>query len=129
LGDRYLDVLGPWRQMLNDGLTTWAEWNGPDARSDCHAWGASPNFEFLRTVAGIESAAPGFKKVRIAPNLGELTTVDARMPHPHGEIRVHLVRKAGKLTADVQLPPETIGEFVWAGTQRDLKPGSNHLQF
>jgi hypothetical protein len=129
LGDRYLDVLGPWRQMLNDGLTTWAEWNGSDARSDCHAWGASPNFEFLRTVAGIESAAPGFKQVQIAPNLGQLTTVDARMPHPRGEIHVHLVRNAAQLTADVELPPDTSGEFDWAGKQRHLKPGKNHLQF
>ncbi|HZQ52044.1 MAG TPA: family 78 glycoside hydrolase catalytic domain [Bryobacteraceae bacterium] len=129
LGDRYLDVLDPWRQMLNDGLTTWAEWNGSDARSDCHAWGASPNFEFLRTVAGIESAAPGFKQVRIAPNLGHLTTVDARMPHPRGEIRVHLEKSAAQLTADVELPPDTSGEFDWAGAQRPLKPGANHLQF
>ena len=69
--DEYLEMLGPWREMLGDGLTTWAEWSGPDARSDCHAWGASPNFELFRTVAGIESAAPGFRRVRIAPNPGE----------------------------------------------------------
>src|SRR5204862_7368792 len=40
LGDRYLDMLGPWREMLSQGLTTWAEWSGPDARSDCHSWGS-----------------------------------------------------------------------------------------
>ena len=30
LGDKYLDVLGPWREMLGEGLSTWAEWNGPE---------------------------------------------------------------------------------------------------
>ena len=82
LGGRYLDMLGPWREMLTQGLTTWAEWSGPDARSDCHAWGASPNYEVLRTVAGIESLAPGFRRVHIAPNLGKLEHISATCPIP-----------------------------------------------
>ena len=127
LGDKYVDMLGPWREMLNEGLTTWAEWNGPDTRSDCHAWGASPNFELLRTVAGIESMAPGFKRVRIAPNPGHFEKISARMPHPRGMIEVHLVHDR-KLTADVDLPDGTDGEFDWAGEQRQLHSGHNHLE-
>jgi alpha-L-rhamnosidase len=84
LGGQYLQSLGQWREMLDQGLTTWAEWSGSDSRSDCHAWGASPNFELLRTVAGIESSAPGFARVRVAPNLGTLPDVTAVMPHPKG---------------------------------------------
>lgn len=126
LGDRYLGTLGPWREMLNDGLTTWSEWNGPDTRSDCHAWGASPNFEILRTLVGIESAAPGFRKVRIAPNPGELKHVSASMPHPKGQITVELSNEA-RFTADVTLPPGIPGEFIWAGVTKPLHPGRNHL--
>jgi alpha-L-rhamnosidase len=37
LGDRYLEMLGPWRHMLADGLTTWAEIDSDGTRSDCHA--------------------------------------------------------------------------------------------
>jgi alpha-L-rhamnosidase len=129
LGDRYLDMLGPWREMLAQGLTTWAEWNGPDARSDCHAWGASPNFELIRTIAGVESMAPGFKRVRIAPNVGNLNEVTASMPHPNGEIRVRLSRLRGKLIADVSLPAHVTGEFEWAGTKRAIRAGDNHLEF
>jgi hypothetical protein len=128
LGDRYLDMLDPWRQMLNMGLTTWAETADP-TRSDCHAWGASPNFELLRTVAGIDSLAPGFQRVRVAPNLGKLNQVHARMPHPRGEIDVRLVRRDGKLTADVELPAGITGEFQWANATRALEPGKNHLVF
>ncbi len=127
LGDSYLGWLEPWRQMLKDGLTTWAEWNGPDSRSDCHAWGASPNFELFRTVAGIESMAPGFRRVRIAPNLGQLKEVSARMPHPRGAIEVKLVRNRG-LTADIDLPEGTDGQFEWAGTSRALHSGRNHFE-
>jgi alpha-L-rhamnosidase len=129
LGDKYLDMLGPWREMLAEGLTTWAEWSGSDARSDCHAWGSSPNFELLRTVAGIESIAPGFTRVRIAPNLGKLSEVSAKMPHPKGEIRVRLQRSSDKFVAEIDLPPGITGEFDWRGSPRSLKPGANRLEF
>jgi hypothetical protein len=86
-GDRYLDMLGPWRTMLDRGLTTWAETADP-TRSDCHAWGASPNYELFRTVLGIDSAAPGFARVEIRPFLGKLTHVSGAIPHPKGEIAV-----------------------------------------
>jgi alpha-L-rhamnosidase len=128
LGDRYLEQLEPWRQILKNGLTTWAETADP-ARSDCHAWGASPNFELLRTVAGIDSMAPGFARVRVAPNVGQLTQVHARMPHPKGEIDVMLVKSAGKLTADVELPAGITGEFDWGGAKKALAAGKNHLTF
>jgi hypothetical protein len=128
LGDRYLEMLEPWRRILKSGLTTWAETEDP-SRSDCHAWGASPNFEFLRTVAGIDSLAPGFARVRVAPSLGKLTQVHARMPHPKGEIEVQLVKSGAKLTADVTLPTGITGEFEWAGTKRPLVAGKNHLTF
>lgn len=128
LGDLYLDQLNPWRRMLADGLTTWAETDG-NTRSDCHAWGASPNYELLRTVAGIDSMAPNFAQVRIAPNPGKLTTIKARMRHPHGEIVVDLKRDGQRLNAQVTLPPGISGEFDWHGVKRKLQPGPNHLIF
>jgi len=121
--------LGPWREMLKDGLTTWAEWNGPDSRSDCHAWGASPNFEILRTIAGIESSAPGFRRVRVAPNLGTLQHITASMPHPEGEIHVELQQQGNHRIADIDLPPNTTGELDWAGQTHPLQSGHNHAEF
>jgi hypothetical protein len=59
------------------GLTIWAEMPEP-SRSDCHAWGASPNIEFYRILLGIDSYAPGFNKIKIAPSLGELKEVSAQ---------------------------------------------------
>jgi hypothetical protein len=129
LGDRYLGALGPWREMLTQGLTTWAEWNGTDARSDCHAWGASPNFELLRTVGGIESAAPGFRRVLIAPNLGANKHLIASMPHPRGEINVELTSNdPAHLTADISLPDGISGKFEWNGVTQPLLSGKNHLE-
>lgn len=129
IGDKYLDVLGPWREMLDAGLTTWAEWNGDDARSDCHAWGASPNFEFLRTIAGISSGAPEFKRVVVTPNLGPLAHITAKMPHPAGEIAIDLRNLNGHLSGTVTLPPGIPGVFEWHGHTQPLRPGPNKISF
>lgn len=126
VGDRYLDMLGTWRTMLDRGLTTWAETADP-TRSDCHAWGASPNYELFRTVLGIDSAAPGFARVLIRPFLGKLTHVSGAIPHPKGEIAVTLTLANGKLDAGVTLPAGVEGQFQWHGQTRDLNPGENHF--
>lgn len=104
-GDRYLERLGTWEGMLADGLTTWAETDVPDSRSDCHAWGASPNIEFFRNVLGVDSAGPGFSKVRIRPNLGSLQSASGVVPHPKGLIRVEVTREGGAVKHKVTLPP------------------------
>jgi alpha-L-rhamnosidase len=41
LGDLKVTQLGPWYNMLDLGLSTWAETPEP-ARSDCHAWSGKP---------------------------------------------------------------------------------------
>jgi hypothetical protein len=127
-GDAYLDQLGQWRAMLGYGLSTWAEVLDP-TRSDCHAWGASPNFELFRTVLGIDSAAPGFRRVVIRPYLGKLTKVSGSIPHPQGDLAVSLTLSGGHLEAEVTLPGAVDGEFVWKGQRRALKPGANRLKF
>jgi hypothetical protein len=126
-GDRYLDLLDPWRAMLARGLTTWAE-RGEPSRSDCHAWGSSPNFELFRTVLGIDSAAPGFRRVVIRPCLGKLERVSGAIPHPRGEIAVNLERQGHALHARINLPPETTGEFIWQGVRTDLAAGANDVR-
>ena len=104
-GGRYLERLGTWEGMLAEGLTTWAETDAPGSRSDCHAWGASPNIEFFRNVLGVDSAGPGFSKVRIRPNLGQLQSVRGVVPHPKGLIRVEVTREGGVVKHKVTLPP------------------------
>jgi hypothetical protein len=125
-GDRYVDMLEPWRKMLALGLTTWPEYLDP-TRSDCHAWGASPNVELLRTVLGVDSAAPGFRRVRIAPHPGRLTKLSGSVPHPKGEVVVSLARDGARLEAEVTLPEGVEGELVWRGQRRPLAPGRSKL--
>ncbi len=126
LGNGYLDWLGIWRQNIAMGLTTWAEIsNLPYARSDCHAWGASPNIEFYRTVLGIDSYAPGFSKVKIEPHLGSLTNVSGEIPHPKVKITVSYQKKGDAWKISITLPESVTGIFVWKGKTYPLKPGLN----
>jgi hypothetical protein len=124
MGDLYYSQLKPWHDMLGLGLTTFAEKPEP-ARSDCHAWSASPLYDFLSTVCGVVPASPGFATVRIAPALGELESASATIPHPLGEIRVTFLRKGRSgINADISLPNGVTGEFVWNGETVKLKHGN-----
>ena len=124
LGNRYLDLLGDWKNQLANGLTTWAEISAMDvARSDCHAWGASPNIELFRIVLGIDSDAPGFKKIRIEPHLGKLQKARGSMPHPNGKIEVNYDLSPGINKAVIDIPQGTTGVFTWKGKSISLKPG------
>jgi alpha-L-rhamnosidase len=123
MSERYHGTLQPWREMINMGLTTFAEKEEP-TRSDCHGWSASPNYDFLATICGIMPDAPGFEEVLIQPALGILDDAEGKMPHPNGEIKVSLKRK-GKLgiTGEITLPENTNGRFVWNGKTLSLKGG------
>lgn len=129
LGNEYLNWLDKWRENINMGMTTWGETSDLNTtRSDCHAWGASPNIEIFRTVLGIESDAPGFTKVKIEPHLGSLKNISGEIPHPNGKVSVKYMSKDDKWIIEIYLPEKTRGTFVWKGKTYPLKGGKNSLQ-
>jgi hypothetical protein len=126
LGDRYLDLMQTWRDLLAHNFTTWPESPEP-TRSDTHAWSAHPTSGLLTYVAGVTPAAPAFAKVRITPHLGKLGRLDAAMAHPKGLIETRYALKDDRLTATIKLPDGLDGEFVWRGQVRPLKSGTNRI--
>jgi hypothetical protein len=127
-GNDYLKWLDIWRKNIAMGLTTWAETSDLEHnRSDCHAWGASPNIEFYRTVLGIDSYAPGFSKIKIEPHLGNLKIIGGEIPHPNGKIAVKYELKKGKWDIEVVLPPSTTGVFIWKGQNHLINSGKNKI--
>jgi len=128
MADLYYSQLQPWREMLKVGLTTFAEKEEP-TRSDCHAWSASPNYDFLATICGIMPDKPGFSSVRIEPALGELQQAKGVMPHPEGEISVSLLRKGTDgISADISLPGNLTGVFVWKGKEVKLQSAEQKIE-
>lgn len=135
-GDDYVKSLKPWKDMMNNGLTTWEEWiplpgsSESSSRSDCHAWSSSPNINFLTLLCGIKPASPGFKKVVIEPHLNSLDWVKGSMPHPQGIINVNLQRKGEMgLEAEVTLPEGISGWFIWHDKKIELKGGKQKISF
>ena len=126
MGDEYLKLLGPWREMVSLGLTTWAESPEP-TRSDSHAWSAHPDYDLLRIVAGIRPASPGFTKVTIEPHPGALGNLKAAMPTPAGMVEVEYLNFAPEIAAKVKLPQGVTGQLLWKGRRFALKPGENLL--
>lgn len=123
--EKYYSQLTPWRNMIANGLTTFAE-NPDPARSDCHAWSASPSYDFLATLCGISSLAPGFQKVQIKPQMGELSFVNGTMPTHRGDLVVSVTRKGNTgVSARVNMPVGMEGVFVWQQKQYALKEGNN----
>jgi hypothetical protein len=126
LADRYPDLLATWRKLLAHNFTTWPETPDP-SRSDSHAWSAHPTADLLGLVAGIQPAAPGYAKVRVAPHLGELTDLEAAAPHPNGLVEARYHRRGRVLSATIKLPAGTAGVFEWGGHSAPLHPGLNRL--
>ena len=129
-GNDYLNWLGLWRDNIKMGLTTWAEISDlNNARSDCHAWGASPNIEFFRTVLGIDSDAPGFAKIKIEPHLGTLKNIRGTIPHPNGQVAAAYSLVKDKWNIEIDLPAGTSGQFIWERKSYSLHAGPNHFNF
>eukprot|EP00388_Colpodella_angusta_P017041 GDKJ01042208.1.p1 GENE.GDKJ01042208.1~~GDKJ01042208.1.p1 ORF type:complete len:799 (-),score=58.97 GDKJ01042208.1:603-2999(-) len=128
-GNDYLKWLDKWRENIQMGLTTWAETSDVDkTRSDCHAWGSSPNIEFYRTILGIDSDGLAFSKVKVEPHLGQITDINGSMPHPKGSISVSYKLEKGKWKIQVDLPKTISGTLIWKGKDIALKEGSNSFQ-
>jgi alpha-L-rhamnosidase len=126
MGDRYLSLLQPWRDMVALGLTTWAETPEP-TRSDSHAWSAHPNFDLLTIVAGIRPKTSGFRRVTIEPHLGTLHHLSASMPSPNGEIKVEYTQEKRGVEATIELPLDVAGDLIWNGNLYRIHSGEQKL--
>lgn len=82
-----------WRQMLRDKMTTCVE-NDTDARSDCHAWASLICYELPSVILGVRPAAPGYEKVRIAPQMGVLSSASGNVITPRGTVHVEWNKSA-----------------------------------
>lgn len=125
--DLLIEKLSFWYGLQERGLKTTSESPEP-TRSDCHAWGAHPLYHYYASILGARPNAPGFTRVRIAPQFGPLTSIAGEMPHPSSDLLRFDLRREGKvLTGEIWLPQGVSGELVWGGATRPLTPGRNPL--
>ncbi len=94
-----------WEMIYADGSLPLS----PDRRyllSLCHAWGATANHHLHRDLLGVAPLVEGWRKVRIAPNIGNLEWVVGSVPTPMGPIRLEATRHGGAVRYKiVEMPP------------------------
>lgn len=100
--DKYWDA---WRNMIKMHCTTCVE-SEAYSRSECHAWGALILYELPSITLGVRPAAPEYKKVKIAPIPGYLTSVSGIVKTPVGEISVAWRIKDGSFKIDYEVPED-----------------------
>ena len=71
----------------------------------CHGWASGPTAWLSQHVLGVEIVEPGYKVVRINPNLGDLEWVEGAVPTPFGDIKIsHRKDAEGKVVSKVDAP-------------------------
>ncbi|MBL6831967.1 MAG: family 78 glycoside hydrolase catalytic domain [Pirellulales bacterium] len=81
----------------------------------CHGWASGPTSWLSRHVLGIAPLEPGFARVRIAPDLGDLAWAEGSYPTPHGAIHVRHERQPdGSIASQVEAPDAISVELVGA---------------
>ena len=103
-----------WYNMIRAGSTismeAWDNKYKPNQDWN-HAWGAVPANAIPRHLMGVQPLEPGFRRVRIKPQIGSLKSVSAIIPTIRGPIFVEIKDK--KL--DVTIPANMEAEVVLPG--------------
>lgn len=102
-----------WGAMLDRGATTFWEHFSLDARptlghgrlgSACHGWSAAPAYALPAFVLGVEPLEPGFARILVAPQPGDLAWARGVVPTPHGPVSVAWEASSAAFLATVTLP-------------------------
>lgn len=94
-----------------------------------HAWSGGPLTILSQKLCGIEPIEPGFKRFRIAPQLGTINEASAVVPTRYGEIKVNIKRKRRSISMRITVPQGTTALAVLPnGKEKEFLPGIHNLQ-
>ncbi|WP_424447088.1 family 78 glycoside hydrolase catalytic domain [Microbacterium arborescens] len=129
-----------WLYPVTQGATTvWERWDSllPDGSVNPgemtsfnhYALGAVADW-LHRAVAGLAPAAPGYRRIRIAPHpLRTLDHASARHLTPYGEASVSWRREGGEIVVTAVVPPNTSAEVELPGVAAEVGSGSHEWRF
>lgn len=93
-----------WKKLLDECSGGLKEvWGGFDC-DYCHAWSATPTYQMISKVLGITPVDDGYTKVKIAPQLGDLSWAEGSVPTPLGMLYVRHEKKNGQIVTTYTLP-------------------------
>ena len=113
-----------WIGMMRQGATiTMEAWNRrvkPNLDWN-HAWGTTAINAISRFLLGVRPLEPGFRRLLIAPQIGNLKKVSAVVPTMKGAVRISIAD--GVLSVDT--PVSAVIE--WKGQRREVSAGHHDL--
>ena len=110
--DRVLALIRErYRPMLERGATTLWESFDPTA-SLCHGFSTTPLYQLSTEVLGVYPLAPGFTRVRVAPQIADLTHARGVFPTVKGDIGVGWRREGDHIDLNVTLPHGAQAEVI-----------------
>jgi alpha-L-rhamnosidase len=124
------DTYPSWLYPIKAGATTiWERWDGiktdgsfedPSMNSYNHyAYGAIGDWMY-QNIAGIQAAAPGYKKIIIKPIIGGgLTWAEGKYACPYGQISCRWEVTGSKLNMKVTIPKNTTAEIFVPNVKGD----------
>jgi hypothetical protein len=118
--------LGPWHESVRYGLSTFVEENSY-WRSLCHAWSAHPVLEFQQRVLGVTPSAPGFARLRVAPNRCGLSQAAGSVCTPLGLVGVEWRIEQGDFRLTIT-KPEGIHATVTAPNGETREFAGSHFE-
>lgn len=101
-----------WLNMIRIGSTmtieAWDQKYKPGSMSWNHAWSASPAHIIPSRIIGVQPAEPGFGKIIIKPQPGDLKWAKMKLPTIHGDILVDLNQIIGSsFNLNITIPANT----------------------
>jgi len=72
----------------------------------CHGWAGGPADFIAKNILGVEILEAGCRKIRVAPNLGDLSWVRGTYPTPYGVIKIEHKKENGSIDTKIDAPAE-----------------------
>ncbi|MGY1747689.1 glycoside hydrolase family 78 protein [Modestobacter sp. SYSU DS0511] len=114
-----------WDSMLSDGTIN----PGEMTSFNHYALGAVADW-LHRTVAGLAPAAPGYRRLRVAPRPGPgVTSAAATHETPYGTASVSWTVEGSTLALEVTVPPNTTAEVALPDGSPPVEVGSGRHTF
>ncbi|MCF7942277.1 MAG: alpha-L-rhamnosidase N-terminal domain-containing protein [Spirochaetia bacterium] len=117
------DLWDPWRSMTQMHLTTWAE-DPVTQRSDCHAWGSLPLYEFTSELLGVGPSVDASEVITVSPVPGELFWAQGVVVTSFGLLSIRWQRTTGVFRLTIYNPSNiTVRIIMPSGTRYDDMDG------
>jgi len=92
-----------WKRMIELKLTTTPE-DQVRPRSDCHAWGALPLYEFTTNLLGVKPSEPGWERIVVEPRILSLNDMKGSVVTPKGIVTIEWKKENDRFLINLSSP-------------------------